>query len=116
MACSRSPPGNALSAIYPRPHCLHELDNELTSKTSYKVAILGSPTRRQYPTTLSDSSTPFVNLGIHLQCQNDQAAYKLIPILEWLKQEGYLDQTRESLLDGLRKTESKGIGPWRRTR
>ena len=52
-----------------------------------------------------------VNLGVHLQWQNDQAAYKLIPVLEWLDGEGRLDPIGKGLLDGLRGTQARGVGP-----
>jgi len=52
-----------------------------------------------------------VSLGTHLQWQNDKAAYELIPVLEWLELKGHLDPMGKGLLDGLRETKAKDIGP-----
>jgi len=52
-----------------------------------------------------------VNLGVHLQWQNGQAAYKLIPVLEWLDGEGRLDPIGKGLLEGLHGTQARGVGP-----
>jgi hypothetical protein len=52
-----------------------------------------------------------VNLGAHLQWQNDLAAYKLVPILEWLNGVGQLDPMGKGLLEGLQRTQAKGVGP-----
>lgn len=45
-----------------------------------------------------------VNLGIHLQSQNDPAAYNLIPVLEWIAKRGLLDGIGKGLLEGLNQT------------
>lgn len=50
-----------------------------------------------------------VNLGAHLQWQNNQAAYKLVPVLEWLDGQGHLDPMGKGLLDGLHRTQAKGV-------
>lgn len=61
---------------------------------------------------LSQTSAPMVvNLGIHLQWQNDVAAYRLVPILEWFDAHGHLDPIGRGLLDGLRATQAAGGGP-----
>lgn len=52
-----------------------------------------------------------VNLGAHLQWQDDWGAYKLVPILEWLDEHGHLDAMGQGLLDGLRGTQARGVGP-----
>ncbi len=52
-----------------------------------------------------------VNLGAHLQWQNDHAAYLLIGVLEWLDQRGDLDAMGKGLLDGLTTTKAQGLGP-----
>ena len=57
------------------------------------------------------ASPMLVNLGIHLQWQNDHAAYNLIPVLEWLDGKGWLDAFGKGLLDGLRGTKARGLGP-----
>jgi hypothetical protein len=51
------------------------------------------------------------NLGAHLQWQDDWAAYKLVPILEWIDAQGHLDSMGKRLLDGLRGTQARGVGP-----
>ena len=61
---------------------------------------------------LSQTASPIlVNLGIHLQWQNDAAAYNLVPVLEWLEGRGWLDEIGKGLLDGLRRTQARGVGP-----
>jgi hypothetical protein len=52
-----------------------------------------------------------VNLGAHLQWQNDEAAYKLVPVLDWLDEQDHLDPMGKGLLDGLHRTQAKGVGP-----
>jgi hypothetical protein len=51
------------------------------------------------------------NLGVHLQHQDDIAAYKLIPALEWLETTGRLSGFGEGLLSGLRNTQAQGKAP-----
>jgi hypothetical protein len=51
------------------------------------------------------------NLGVHLQWQNDPAAYGFLFVLEWLDGKGSLDPIGKGLLDGLRKTQAAGVGP-----
>jgi hypothetical protein len=51
------------------------------------------------------------NLGPHLQWQNDQGAYSLVPVLEWLNGSGQLDAMGQGLLDGLKRTQARGVGP-----
>lgn len=61
---------------------------------------------------LSQTASPvFVNLGIHLQGQNDEAAFRLISILEWFDGRGYLDGIGKELLEGLKKARDIGVGP-----
>jgi hypothetical protein len=61
---------------------------------------------------LSRTASPLlVNLGIHLQWQNDEAAFGLVPILDWLDGRGYLDRIGKGLLDGLKKARNMGVGP-----
>ena len=52
-----------------------------------------------------------VNLGIHLQHQNDRAAYSLIPALEWLNVRRALDVIGQGLLHGLKDAQVRGDGP-----
>ena len=56
-------------------------------------------------------SLVLINLGAHLQWQNDQAAYKLLPVLEWLDANGHLDPMGKGLLAGLQGTQARGAGP-----
>ena len=51
------------------------------------------------------------NLGVHLQWQDDWAAYRLVPILEWIDTQGHLDSIGKGLLEGLRGTQARGVGP-----
>lgn len=52
-----------------------------------------------------------VNLGAHLQWQDNPSAYALIPVLEWLESRHQLDEMGVGLLNGLRSTKSRGVGP-----
>jgi hypothetical protein len=52
-----------------------------------------------------------VNLGAHLQWQDDPSAYALIPVFEWLEGRHQLDEIGVGLLNGLRSTRAKGLGP-----
>lgn len=52
-----------------------------------------------------------VNLGAHLQWQDDSAAYSLIPVLDWLQGRRQLDEIGIGLLRGLRDTKVRGVGP-----
>lgn len=52
-----------------------------------------------------------VNLGVHLQWQNDSSAYHLIPALEWLVSWGLLSRFGKGLLDGLQDTQARGVSP-----
>ncbi len=63
------------------------------------------------PRLCQTASPILVNLGAHLQWQNDHAAYKLIPVLEWLDANGQLDPMGRGLLEGLRRTHARGMGP-----
>jgi hypothetical protein len=61
---------------------------------------------------LCDTAAPLVvNLGIHLQWQNDNAAYTLLPVLQWFRQHGRLDQIGLGLLSGLESSQAAGLGP-----
>jgi hypothetical protein len=52
-----------------------------------------------------------VNLGVHLQWQDNMDAYKLIPILQWMNKSGQLDELGKGLLKGLRETKAAGESP-----
>lgn len=54
---------------------------------------------------------PIVNLGVNLQWQHDMAAYKLIPVLEWLESRSLLSIIGNGLLQGLRTTKERGETP-----
>lgn len=61
---------------------------------------------------LSETAAPLVvNLGIHLQWQNDEAAYALLPLLQWFCRNGRLDQIGLGLLSGLESSHAAGLGP-----
>lgn len=62
--------------------------------------------------TLIRSSLPAVaNLGVHLQWQNNPAAYSLVPFLEWVDSLGLLNPMIKGLLTGLKDTQAQGRGP-----
>jgi len=52
-----------------------------------------------------------VNLAVHLQWQNDSAAYHFVEILQWLDQKRGLDPLGRGLLEGLQATQAAGLGP-----
>jgi hypothetical protein len=61
---------------------------------------------------LCQTAAPLVvNLGVHLQWQNDAAAYSLVPLLQWLRMQGRLDQIGLGLLSGLESSRAAGLGP-----
>jgi hypothetical protein len=61
---------------------------------------------------LSATAAPLVvNLGIHLQWQNDDAAYALLPLLRWFSKEGRLDQIGLGLLAWLEANQQAGLTP-----
>jgi hypothetical protein len=47
-----------------------------------------------------------VNLGVHLQWQDDLSAHTLIPALEWVDSMGLLSEFGKGLLGGLRDTQT----------
>jgi hypothetical protein len=60
---------------------------------------------------LCQTAAPLVvNLGMHLQWQNDAGAYTIVPLLEWLECGGHLDDIGKGLLDGLRRTREASVG------
>jgi hypothetical protein len=52
-----------------------------------------------------------VNLGTHLQWQNDRAAYDLLPILRWINSQGLLDPMGQGLIENLEMAQAEGGGP-----
>ena len=50
-------------------------------------------------------------LGANLQWQNNPAAPKLIPVLQWLKDEGFLGGIGSGLLDGLQRNKMTVVQP-----
>jgi len=52
-----------------------------------------------------------LGLGVHLQWQGNRDAYRLIPILEWVKANGYGNPFTDGLLDGLSRTANEGVSP-----
>ena len=47
-----------------------------------------------------------VNLGLNLKSQSHEAAYRLIPVLEWIEMRGQLDEVGKGLLGDLRRTHT----------
>lgn len=110
--------------VYDRANLMryHQFIPALTGITGWSTNTIELPEVREWHFW---SSTPgenirrlcltagplLVNLGIHLQWQNDRAAYRLIPVLEWIDQYNYLDEIGRGLLRNLRATEAAGIGP-----
>jgi hypothetical protein len=50
-----------------------------------------------------------VNLGVHLQWQDDPNAYRLIPLLEWLDSVDRLSTMGAGLLNGIKETQEQGL-------
>jgi hypothetical protein len=71
-----------------------------------------SPTPGQNIDSICRVFEPVItNLGCHLQHQDDLAAYKLIPALEWLQSSNRLGQFGAGLLKGLKETQAQGKPP-----
>lgn len=63
-------------------------------------------------TPLCQTAEPLlVNLGIHLQWQNDPAAYALIPTLQWLNDRQQLGGIGRGLLERLVQNQNRGAAP-----
>jgi len=52
-----------------------------------------------------------VNLGVHLQSQDDRSVYRLIPVLEWIDSLNLLGRMGKGLLDGIKRTQAAGLSP-----
>jgi hypothetical protein len=52
-----------------------------------------------------------INLGVHLQRQDDSDVYRLIPALDWLDSLTLLTPMGKGLLNGIRGTQAAGISP-----
>jgi len=50
-------------------------------------------------------------LGVHLQHQDNEGAYRLIPALEWVQENGFGNEMTKGLLDGLLKNKLAGLSP-----
>jgi hypothetical protein len=86
--------------------------NSFSDQVVLSKAMFWSPVPGDNLRELAEALLPVVvNLGAHLQWQNDRDAYRLIEILEWLNARGALDSMGRGLLDGLRATQAKGLGP-----
>ncbi len=63
------------------------------------------------PTLCQTAEPLLVNLGIHLQWQNDPAAYALIPTLQWLNERRQLGGIGQGLLERLIQNQRNGDAP-----
>ncbi len=52
-----------------------------------------------------------VNLGTHLQWQNEMIAYDFLPLLKWINSRGLLDPMGQGLIENLERAKAKGGGP-----
>jgi hypothetical protein len=52
-----------------------------------------------------------VNLGVHLQSQDDRAVYSLVSLLEWIDSLNLLGRMGKGLLDGIKRTQAAGLSP-----
>jgi hypothetical protein len=86
--------------------------NDFISQAVYHRAMYWDMTPGKNISALAAVVAPgVVNLGIHLQWQDDRDAYRLIDVLEWLQCKGALDGVGDQLLKGLRTTRDLNIGP-----
>lgn len=61
---------------------------------------------------LSQTVAPIlVSLLLNLKLQDDEAAYKFLPGLEWLAERGNLDRLGQGLLRDLRRAQASGLSP-----
>jgi len=87
-------------------------DFDFTKPCKIKGMMTWSPVPGQNIENICRVFEPTItNLGANLQWQNDLAAYKLIPALEWLESRGWLSGFGVGLLKGLKDTESQGKPP-----
>jgi hypothetical protein len=76
------------------------------------IAQHWSATPGENITPLCQTAEPLlVNLGIHLQWQNDLAADTLIPILQWLNDRQQLGGIGRGLLERLVHNQNRGAAP-----
>ncbi len=86
--------------------------NLFSDRMILSEAMFWSPNPGENLAELAEALAPVAaNLGVHLQWQDDSDAYRLIPVLEWLKARGTLDGMGKGLLDGLRVTQARGQTP-----
>lgn len=52
-----------------------------------------------------------INLGAHLQWQDNVAAYSVIPVIEWFNQLAVLPPFGQGLLEQLRQAKDAGVSP-----
>jgi hypothetical protein len=96
----------------PLLHCPTKWTTNYPRFLEERMRYFWSPEPGANLTRLRQTAAPIlINLGLHLQDQNDPAAYNLVPILEWLNGSGQLDPTGQSLLEGLKRTQALGKGP-----
>jgi hypothetical protein len=87
-------------------------DFDFTKPRKIKGWMAWSPVAGQNIDDIARVFEPTItNLGVHLQYQDDMAAYKLIPALEWLETTERLSGFGEGLLKGLRNTQAQGRSP-----
>ena len=61
---------------------------------------------------LAQNAAPLtISLATHLQWQDDTNAFMFIPILEWLEQNGWLDEMGKGLLKNLQNSQDQGLSP-----
>jgi len=69
-------------------------------------------TSRQTAIELAMALEPLaVNLGVHLQLQDDRGVYSFIPLLEWLDSLKLLGGMGKGLLEGVKQTQAAGLSP-----
>ena len=87
-------------------------DFDFSRKLTFKEWLGWGSTRGHNIDDLCKAFEPVTtSLGRHLQCQNDPAAYTLIPALEWLQSNGRLSGFGTKLLSELKETQAQGTSP-----
>lgn len=86
--------------------------NDFTSQARYHRAMFWDRTQGKNISLLASAVAPgLVNLGVHLQWQDNPDAYRLIAILEWLWEKGALDMFGIGLLTQLKDRQAQNLSP-----
>jgi hypothetical protein len=86
--------------------------NDFINQAHYHRAMFWDKTQGKNISLLASAVAPgLVNLGVHLQWQDNMDAYRLVPLLEWLAGCGALDGFGIGLLHALQDRQSRSLSP-----